>query len=328
MKRRAVLRLISLLAGIAATDVHAQEGTKRWRIVLVYVGSKQSAVETGRYAALIQGLREFGYVDGQKISIEALYADARSDQYVELAVEAVRRAPHLIISTATPIHQALRRLTDRIPIVITVSPDPVAEGLAETLGRPGRNFSGITSSNAELSSKYLELLSACVPGLRRVGLVWTSSNPSHIGQTDNVLAAAKSAGIEIIAAESPSPKDVDAALHQVSKAHVGAALILADGIFVQQAAAMARTALSLRLPTLYGTSEFPEAGGMMSYGPDIRENYRRVASFVDRILRGAKAGELPIEQPTRFELVINTKVTKTLGLSIPSELLLRANRVL
>lgn len=324
VKRRTVLAFIGY---VALWPALAQQ-VRQWRMGLIYVGSRRSAEETGRYAALVQGLRQFGYIEGKNLVIERRYADAKPELYEKHAAEMARMKLDVIVSTATPIHHALRRVNKSIPVVMTVSPDPVGEGLAASLARPGGNITGITSSNAELSSKYLELLSACVPGMRRVGVLFASSNSSHAEQLRNVRAAAQSSGLDVVPVDVAKGVGIAGAVATAVREKASAAVILADGFFVQHASVLAAAAREQRLATIYGTSEYPEAGGMMSYGPDIRDNYRRVAAFVHKIFNGAKAGDLPIEQPTLFELVINRKAAEAIGVRIPQELLLRAERVI
>ena len=326
--RRSILLLPIGVLGAWAASAVAQRRSKPWRIGFIYVGSKQSAVETGRWPAFLQGMRELGYVEGRDFVVEARYADAREEGYRRYAAELVRANVDLILSTATPIHRELQRLTTTIPVVMTVSPDPVGEGLAASLGRPGGNMTGITSSNAELSLKYYELLSASVPSIRRIGVLFTTTNGTHLQQLKNVQAAIQPKGIPIVPRDVRKAEELEAALAHLASEKVDAVIILADGIFVQHARRLAAVALQYGLPTIYGTSEYPVAGGMMSYGPEIKENYRRAAVYVDKILKGAKPGDLPIEQPTHFDLTINMGTVKALGLKIPSSVLLRAGRLI
>ena len=285
-------------------------------------------METGRWPAFLQGMRELGYVEGRDFSVDARYADAKEEGYRRYAAELVESKVDLIVSTATPIHRQLQRLTKTIPIVMTVSPDPVGEGLAASLGRPGGNITGITSSNAELSLKYYELLSASVPNIRRIGVLLTTTNGTHPQQLKNVQAAIQPKGVPIVPRDVRTAAELEPAVAYLATEKVDAVIILADGIFVQHARRLAAVALQHRLPSIYGTSEYPVAGGMMSYGPEIKDNYRRAAVYVDKILKGAKPAELPIEQPTRFDLTINMKTVRALGLKMPSAVLLRAERVI
>ena len=209
-----------------------------------------------------------------------------------------------------------------------MSPDPVKEGLARSLARPGGNITGLATSNAELSRKYLEVLSDTMPSLSRIHVVLTTSNPTHTDQLGNVRAAARKAGIRVKAFDVATSRDINAAFADIARFRPNAVIILGDGLFVQHAQQFAEFALKHKLPTMFSASEFPEAGGLMSYGPDIRDNFRRAASYVDRILKGAKPADLPIEQPSKFELVFNLKTAKALGVQIPKAMLFRADRVI
>jgi putative ABC transport system substrate-binding protein len=273
-------------------------------------------------------MRELGHVEGKDYVIHAKYSEADERRYRQHAAELIQERVDVIVSTATPIHRVLRQLTSTIPIVITVSPDPVGEGLAASLARPGGNVTGVTSSNAELSWKYFELLSASVPKIARIGVLYNSANTTHPSQLKNAEAAIRPKNVTVVSADARKPDDIPGAMAALVRERIDAAIILADGLFVQQARQVAELAIKHRLPTIYGTSEYPLAGGMMSYGPDIAANYRRVAYYADRILKGAKTGELPIEQPTRFDLVINVKAARAVGVRIPPSLLARADRII
>jgi putative ABC transport system substrate-binding protein len=323
-----------LLIGFGATllagplSALAQQQSKPWRIGFFYFGSRQSTIETGRYAAFLQGMREVGYIEEKHFVVEARYADGDAERFPAVAAELVRSKVDVIVSTAIPMHRVMQKATSTIPIVITVSFDPVKEGLARSLAHPGGNITGLTSSNAELSRKYLEVLSDTMPSLSRIHVLFTKSNPTHTDQLSNVSAAAGAAGIQVKAFDVATSQDIDAAFADIARFRPNAVIILADGLFIEHARRLAELALKHKLPMMYGTSEFPEAGGLMSYGPDIRNNYRRAATYVDRILKGAKPADLPIEQPSKFELVFNLKTAKALRLQIPKAMLFRADRVI
>ena len=326
--RRAILACSAVVICTWQVAAWAQRPPRPWRIGFLYVGSRQSAVETGRYGAFLDGMRELGYAEGRDFVIEARYAEAMSAGYRRYAAELVNAKVDLIVSTATPLHRELQRLTKSIPIVMTVSPDPVGEGLAASLARPGGNITGVTSTNAELSHKYYELLSASVPGIRRIGVLLTGVNATHPKQLNNIQAAIQAKGISVISVDAGTAAELESGVAGLAAQKVDAVIILADGFFVQHARRIADLTLKHRLPSIYGTSEYPVAGGMMSYGPEIKENFRRAATYVDKILKGAKPADLPIEQPTRFDLVINLRTVKMLGLELPPALLLRAGRVI
>jgi putative ABC transport system substrate-binding protein len=244
------------------------------------------------------------------------------------AAELVRLKVDVIVSTATPMHEVLRKIAGAMPVVVTVSPDPVAEGLAKSLARPGGNFTGLANITVELSQKYIELLVAMVPKLSRAGVLWNPLNPSHPPQLTTIRAAAKARGIQVFDAGTRAAGETERAFSSLARSRVNAVILPGDGLFVQQARQIAELAVKQRLPTLYSSPEGPEFGGLMSYGANIRDNYYRAATFVDKILKGAKPGDLPFEQPMTLSLVVNRKTAKAIGLAIPQELLLRADKVI
>ncbi len=306
----------------------AQQESKPWRIGFFYFGSRQSAIETGRYAAFLQGMREVGYIEGKHFVVEARYADSNVERFPAVAAELVRSKVDVIVSTSTPMHRVMQKATSTIPIVITVSPDPVKEGLARTLARPGGNITGLATSNAELSRKYLEILSDTIRSLSRIHILFTTGNPTHPDQVSNVRASAEKAGIRVKAFDVAASQDINAAFADIARFRPNAVIILGDGLFIQHARQLAEFGLKHKVPMMFSASEFPEAGALMSYGPDIRDNYRRAARYVDQILKGAKPADLPIEQPSKFELVFNLKTAKALGVQIPKAMLFRADRVI
>ncbi len=310
-------------------SVRAQAQTNKvWRIGFLYYGSQQSAQETGRYEAFLQGMHELGYVEGKNFVVEVRYVEGDADHMAAIAAELVRSKVDVIVSTATPMHEVLRKIAGAIPVVVVVSPDPVAAGLAQSLARPGGNFTGLANIATELSQKYIELLVAAVPKLSRAGVLWNPLNSSHPPQLKTIRAAAQTRGMQAFDAEVRTAGETEHAFSSLVRSRVNAVIVLGDGLFVQQARQIAEFAIKHRLPTLYASPEGPDFGGLMSYGANIRDNYYRAATFVDKILKGAKPGELPFEQPMKLSLVINRKTAKAIGLAIPQELLLRAEKVI
>lgn len=325
-RRDTVLALLAL--GATPLSAEAQQQSKPWRIGFFYFGSRQSAIDTGRYAAFLQGMREAGYLEEKHFILEPRYADGYFERFPAMAAELVRSKVDVIVSTSTPMHRVMQKATSTIPIVITVSPDPVKDGLAQSLAHPGGNITGLASSNTELSRKYLEVLSDTMPSLSQIHVLFTSANETHTDQLNNVRVSAEKAGIKVRAFDVATSQDIGAAFSDIARSRPDAVIVLADGLFVQHARQLAESSLKHKLPTMFGISEFPEAGGLMSYGPDIRDNYRRAARYVDRILKGAKPADLPIEQPSKFELVFNLKTAKALGVQISKTMLFRADRVI
>jgi putative ABC transport system substrate-binding protein len=307
----------------------AQQANKIWRIGFFYYGSRQSAQEAGRYEAFLRGMRELGHVEGKTFVVEERYADSDAGRMEAIASELARLKLDVIVSTATPMHQVLlQKAAGAIPIVVTLSPDPVAEGLAKSLAHPGGNFTGLANITVELSQKYIELLAASMPQLSRAGVLWNPLNSSHPPQLKTIRAAAKTRGIQVFDAQVRAPGETEHAFSALVRNRVEAVIVPGDGLLLQQARQIAELAAKHRLPTLYAFAEGPEFGGLMSYGSNIRDNFHRAATFVDKIMKGAKPGDLPFEQPMTLSLVINRKTAKAIGFAIPQEMLLRAERVI
>lgn len=325
MERRAFLIAVAVLGAVPAAS--AQQ-SRTWRVGFLYFGSKQSAQETGRYAAFLQGMRELGYIEGRNLAVEARFADGKAERLPELAAELVRAKVDLIVTTGTPVNHATKKATAVIPIVMTVSVDPVADGLVQSLARPGGNITGLTTLSAQLSQKHVELLSALLPKLSRIGAMLNPANVGNFIQLKFLQDAAQNAGIAVVRADARTPEEIERGLASIARERPEALIVLGDALFVQQRHQIAELVRKHRLPTIALASEHAEAGSLMSYGPDLRDNFRRAATFVDRILRGAKPGELPIEQPAKFEMVINLRTAGTLGLTIPQEMRFRADRVI
>ena len=327
MKRRALLFAGGLSLAIPPWSLAQQPG-KVWRIGFLYFGSRQSALETGRYAAFLQGMRERGYTEGKNFVLEARYADGKIERLPAFAAELLQSKVDLIVTTGTPANHAARKATVTVPIVMTLALDPVGEGMVASLARPGGNLTGLSTLSLELSQKHVEILKTLVPALSRVAVLRNSNNPGHPAQIKAVETAAQSIGIRVLAFDGRTADDIEKSFPSMAVSNAQAVLIFGDTFFVQQMRQLAALALKHALPSLAVPREFPDSGGLISYGPDVTDNLRRAAAYVDRILKGAKPGELPIEQPIKFEFVINLKTARALGLKVPPILLLRADRVI
>ena len=325
MKRRA---FIAGLGALAVAPAAAQQSGKPRRIGYLYFSSRQSAIDSGRYPSLLQGLRELGYVEGRDFVIEGRFADGKSSRISDLAADLVKAKVDVIVTGGTPANVAAIKATTSIPIVIATSPDPVAGGLIASLGRPGGNVTGVSSGSAEVDPKHVELLHSAVPKLSRLAVMANPANVSHAARIRNVEASAQKLGIPVIAVKAESAEAIDRGFGAIAERGATALILLNDSYFVQQERQIADLALKLRLPSICALRGHAEAGGLMSYGPNINENFRRAASYVDRIFKGAKAGDLPIEQPRVFELVINLKTAKALGLQLPKPILFMAAKVI
>jgi putative ABC transport system substrate-binding protein len=273
-----------------------------------------------------QGLRERGYIDGQNVVIEFRLTDGSLDQLPRLAEELVRLKVDVILASAAPSALAAMKATTSVPIVFVNVFDPVELGLIPSLGRPGGNITGLASTSADLAGKRLELLREVVPKLRRVAVLWDPSNPTNPIQLKGAEVAARTLGLQLQPAPVQDPSDFDAAFKAARGAN--GLLLLDSPLFITHRARLAGLAVTSRLPAISGLRDFVEVGGLMSYGADFPDTYRRAATYVDKILKGAKPADLPVEQPTKFELVINMKTAKSLGLTIPAAVLLRADQVI
>lgn len=316
---------VSVLA--APFTANAQPTGKVYRIGYLTGGSTTSAARN--VDAFREGLRELGWVEGQNIVIEYRYAEGRFDRLPDLAAELVRLKPDVIAAGPTPPVVAAKNATATIPIVMMSAGDPVAVGLVANLARPGGNVTGVSFAfGMELYGKDLELLREAIPKLHRVAILWNPANPAQALAVNNVKTAARSLGVQVQPLEARGPEQFDGAFAAMAKERADAFLVVPDSMFNSNRARLAELAAKSRLPSMYGYREHVEAGGLMSYGPSIAAGSRRAAFFVDRVLKGAKPGDLPVEQPTKFELVINLKTARALGLTIPQSLLLRADEVI
>ena len=277
------------------------------------------------------GLRDLGWVEGKNISIEYRYAEGRSDRIAELTDDLVRLKVDVIVfgTTSDPlIFQKAATAIPPIPVVIAAAADPVATGLAESLARPGGNITGLSQMTFQLAGKRLELLKEMVPKLSRVAVLWNPQTSSAVSHWKEMQLPARQLGLQLQSLEARSPNDFDKAFEDATKARAGALVILANPVFITNLKRLADLAVKSRLPSILHISEFAEAGGLASYGPDRDDLFRRAATYVDKILKGAKPGDLPIEQPTKFEMVINMKTAKALGIKIPQSILVQATRVI
>ena len=298
---------IGILANVPLTD---PEGARVW-------------------GALIQGLRELGYVEGRNMTIEFRSSDGKYERLPDLAAELVRLKVDVIVAPATQNPLAAKQATRTIPIVMASSGDPVQSGLVASLARPGGNITGLTGVvGPELVGKQLELLKEAVPKVSRVAVLWNPAstiNPLWLGEAKG---AARSLRVQLQLLEARGPDEFERAFAAMTRDRAGALLVLTDGMFLLHRTRIAVLAAKQRLPAMYGFRELVDAGGLMAYGASLRDNFRRAATYVDKILKGAKPADLPVEQPTKFELVINAKTAKALGLTIPPSVLLRTDEVI
>ena len=281
--------------------------------------------------AFLQGLRDLGYVEGRNVVIEYRDAEGKLERLPALAAELVALKVDVIVAAGPPAALAAKQATRTLPIVFASSGDPVTSGLVTSLARPGGNVTGLSAVAPELVGKCLEQLKQAVPGVSRVAVLW---QPGGLGErTDKYIlkeaeVAARALGVRLQFVEARGPADFDRAFSDMTRARAGALTVLSTPMFVSERRRLVDLAAKNRLPAVYPWREFVDAGGLMSYGPNLADMFRRAATYVDKILKGAKPADLPVEQPTKFELVINLKTAKALGLTIPASVLARADEVI
>jgi putative ABC transport system substrate-binding protein len=324
MDRRTFIRAIGAGLAVAPFAARAQQAGTVRRIGVLSPFTRSDAAPW--HEAFRHGLRELGWIEGKNISIEYRYAEGPADLPL-LAAELVRLKVDVILTSATGTLPA-KDATRTIPIVMASNADPVVMGIVGSLARPGGNVTGLSQISSELAGKRLELLKQIVPNLSRVAVMW---NPGGRGSTVNwqeMQLPARSLGLELHPLETRNASDFDRAFADARRAHVGALAIMPSPLFAGNLRRIADLAITSRLPAIFNLREFVDSGGLIAYGPNRTDEFRRAAGYVDKILRGAKPADLPVEQPTKFELVINLKTAKTLGLTIPQSLLLRADEVI
>jgi putative ABC transport system substrate-binding protein len=327
-KRRKLLVALGAGALTAPFGSFAQQQTKVWRIGYIDAGSRQSLVNSGRYAALIEGMREQGYLEGKNFVLEARYADGNVNRLHGFAQELVRQKVDLILALGAVETPAAQQATRTIPIVVLNMTDPVGNGFAASLARPGGNITGMSSGADETVQKLVELLIVAVPKLKRIAVM---SNPANIVNgplISRVQTAAKQTDKLVMPLSVRTPEEIEHGFTTMARERMDAVIVLIDPFLFQQRTQITALALKYKLPSIFPRSQYVEAGGLMSYGADYIDNYRHAAIFVDKIFKGTKPGEIPIEQPTRYYLVINRKTANVLGVKISGELLTRADKVI
>jgi putative ABC transport system substrate-binding protein len=325
MKRRA---FIAGLGSAAAWPVLArgQQGGKVRRIGLLSGASREGA--SNNFDAFLQGMRELGYVEGRDFIADLRFADGNYERLPELAADLVRLEPDVIVTGTTAAIRTLQRATTTIPIVLAYSTDPVGNGLVASLARPGGNITGVSGSSEDTSPKQLELVASVVPDVSRIGLLGNPASPVYGDVRKSAQTAAQKVGLTLVSVEARNPQEIDRAFAALDHQRVQAFIAAADAVLFTQRRQIAELALRNRLPSMFSQREYADAGGLMSYGENLSVFFQRAASFVDKIFKGAKPGDLPIEQPARFNLVINRKTADALGVTIPPRLYIFADEVI
>ena len=314
-----------LLALISRAEAQQPKNMPR----IGFLGGSAPDAEKDRLAGLQQGLRDLGYIEGKTILIEHRYAEGKLDRSPALAAELVQLKVDVLVVTYLPGIRAVKEATKSIPIVMVSFVDPVAAGLIDSLAHPGGNITGIATLRRDLSGKRLELLKEVVPGISRVGILWDSNAPGPTIAFEEYAAAARSLNIQIqsVAVRGPNP-DLESAAQSIAKGHASALIVVSNSVLNRYRARVTEIAIRNRLPSMCEGDEMVNADGLMSYSASEPDQFRRAATYVDKILKGDKPADLPVEQPTKFELVINLKTAKQIGLIIPPNVLARADRVI
>jgi putative ABC transport system substrate-binding protein len=326
MDRRTFLAMLTGGIVVAPLAAEAQQTAKVARIGYL---SNDLAGSPHLPEAFRQGLRDLGYVEGRNVVIEYRDVEGKLERYPALAAELVALKVDVIVALGYPGTLAAKNATNTIPIIMVAVADPVRIGLIASLVRPGGNITGLTLlAGTEIVGKHLELLKEAVPNLSRVAVLWNPANPMHVLRLREVEVAGRSLRVQLQILKAQGPEEFDSAFAAMTRERAGALYVVGDPMLRQHRRRLAELAAKSRLPAVYELKDHVEAGGLMAYGPSILDMYWRAATYVDKILKGAKPADLPVEQPTKFELVINMKTAKALGLTIPQSLLLRADQII
>jgi putative ABC transport system substrate-binding protein len=325
VRRREVLTLLGGAAVAWPLAARAQQPAKL--PTLGYLGATTPSAESQRVAALVQRLREFGWIESRNLTIEYRYAEGRSERYAELAAEFVRLNVDVIVTYGTPAVAATKQATAVIPIVFAVAGDPIGSGLVASLPRPGGNVTGLWLQKTDVADKRLELLREVIPGLRGLAVMANAGSPVSVLEMREVEATARRLSLEVATFEIRRAEDIVPTFDAL-KGRADALYVCGDPLVDTNRIRIITLALGARLPSISDFPEYVEAGGLMSYGPNFADLFRRAAGYVDKILRGAKPGDIPVEQPTKFDLVINLITAKALGLDVSPTLLARTDKVI
>lgn len=324
-RRNTVFALLAL--GATPWVSHGQQQGKIWRVGFLTQRRRPASIDADFIGAFPRGMRELGYVEGKNLVIEWRFDD-NFEHLPALAAELVALKVDVIVSGSSQAISALKMATTTIPIVMSTSGDPIGSGFVKSLARPGGNITGFSNLSSEIGTKQLELLLGIVPKLSRVAVLLNPVNPSLGTFLKNVQAAAEASNVKILPVDVRTAQEIEYAFPTMTQAKADAVIVATDSLLIQNYRKIAELAATNRLPSSSTIREYADAGGLMSYGPNLAEQFRRAATYVDKIFKGAKPGDLPVEQITMFELVINGRTAKALGLTIPQSLLLRADRVI
>ncbi len=326
--RRRTIIALSAAALASPLSPLAQPATKIWRVGFLAENTRPDSIDAHHHGAFARGMRDLGYVDGKNLTIEWRYADNQPERLPALAAELVRMKVDVIVIQGSVPTLVAQKATTTIPLVFVGPGDPVGYGLVKSLARPGGNTTGLSSITRDLGPKRLEMLLGMAPKLSRVAVLFNPANSGNLVLLKNVQTAAQNTKVKILPVEARTAPDIEKAFSTMARGNAGAVIFAPDALLTREMRQIAERAAQQRLPSIAGPREFTEAGGLMSYGRNQADSFLRTAVFVDKILKGAKPGDLPVEQPTTFELFINGKTAKALGLKIPKSLLVSADKVI
>ena len=320
-------RFLLLAGALLISRASPAQQPKLWRIGFLTARTREAA-DPDIIQPFLQGMHELGYFEGKNVQYEWRFADGRYERLPSLAADLVRLNVDVIFASTTPTARAVQQATRTIPIVMSSVADPVGTGLVSNLARPGANITGVSNFMGDVSQKQFEIVNATIPNLSRVAVLMNRGNQSTGAIYKSIQAASLKVGLRLLPVEAQTPEEIERGFMLMVQGRAQALLVIADTFFTQQQRQIIQLADKFRMPAMFPIREFSEIGGLMSYGPNNADINHRAAYFVDRILKGAKPADLPVEQPTKLELVINLKTAKALGITIPQSLLLRADRVI
>jgi putative ABC transport system substrate-binding protein len=326
--RRKLIVALGAGALTAAFPSFAQQPGKVWRVGFLAFPTRPSSLDSHAFGGFPRGMRELGYVEGANLVIEWRFADEKVERLPELAAELVRLKVDVIVVSAGQGSRAAQKATATIPIVFAAVSDPVSLGLVQSLARPGGNITGRTNITDDLSPKRFELLLAMVPKVSRIAVLMNTIGVANTRTAESIQAAGQKRGVTVVRVDAGTPQGIETAFSTMAREKAGALIVSLNPLFYQQRSQIAELAAKQRLPAIAGDRVFAEAGCLMSYGASLADDCHRLATYVDKIFKGAKPADLPVEQPTKFELVINGRTARTLGLRIPQDLLLQADKVI
>jgi putative ABC transport system substrate-binding protein len=327
MNRRKLLAALGVYSLGTPLASFAQRPGKVWRVGFLAARRVESIHSDVVFSGFSRGMRELGYVEGKNLAIELRSAEGNYERLAELAANLVELKVDVIVAAGATAVRAAQKASSTVPIVMGTAGDPVGSGFVKSLARPGGNITGLTDVASDMGTKLLDMLLSAVPGLTYIAVLLNPGNPSHATYLASIDEAARTAGAKILRLPARTEREIENAFSTMAKEKVGGVIALPDPLFNTHQRQIAELAAKHRLPCISGFRHYVHTGGLMNYGPDFAENLRRAASYVDKIFKGAKPGDLPVEQSTRFELAVNLKTAKALGITIPGSVLVRADEV-